>query len=54
MNDHEKELCTKTYGNILSPRPPQKNNAFGKFLKIFMVSDKTIHKAFRIHKLYNL
>ena len=52
MNNHQRELhvCTQTYGKLL-----------GGILKMFffwvqisqnMVSDKTIHKAFIIQKLY--
>ena len=43
---------TYTYGRIFGGIP--KMFVFWKFLKILMVSDKSIHKAFRIHKtLYN-
>ena len=49
MNDHSRELCTM-YTVKLSA--PLKMFVFCKFLKIFMISDKTIYKAFKIHKLY--
>ena len=58
MNDHLRELhvCTQAYDKILRGGGgggggiPKISFFFFKFLKLFMVSDKTIHKAFRIHK----
>ena len=42
------QVCIKTYGKILWDIP--KNFVFCKFLKILMVSDKTMHKAIRFYK----
>ena len=51
MNDHYRKLqvCTLTYGKIWGGGIP----FFGQFLKILMVSDKTFHNAFIIHKTIN-
>ena len=53
MSNHQRELCTQTYGKLLGGGGGHPENVFCcNFLKILMVSDKTIHKAFIIQKLY--
>ena len=50
---HSQSRHQKTTSNLLriTLTPPLENvSSVCKFLKILMVSDKTIHKAFRIHK----
>ena len=40
-------MFTQTYGKIMEGA---QNMTISHFLTMLMVSDKTIHKAFRIHK----
>ena len=49
----EQSLEGALYINIWqnSPGPPEKNLVSCKLLKIWMISDRTVHKAFRIHNI---